>query len=168
MDLKIYIPPALYTCTLLTHWVHQTSHQPSLCNPSQIGGMMGQPESSVLNSLDGKLYDHEMEQTRIYNECFTESGKEREPFFCCIVNICRSTTLWFYKRIFPSYLDILKWIYFWKRSLKAQGKSRKQWISALHHWEDSSVSVLELFDWDKSPAPETGRHFLSKGRVTAV
>ena len=33
---------------------------------------MEQPESSVLNSLDGKLYDHEMEQTRIYNECFSQ------------------------------------------------------------------------------------------------
>ena len=39
---------------------------------------MEQPESSVLNSLDGKLYDHEMEQTRIYNECFSLREERRE------------------------------------------------------------------------------------------
>ena len=168
MDLKKDIPPALYTCTLLTHWVHQTSHQPSLCNPSQIGGMMGQPESSVLNSLDGKLYDHEMEQTRIYNECFTESGREREPFFCCIVNICRSTTLWFYETIFPLSLDIVKWS-FRKWSLAAQGKCQETVNICITPWEDSSVSVLELFDWDKSLASETGRHNpQSKRGVSAV
>ena len=43
--------------------------------------MMEQTKSSDLNSLDGKLYDHEMEQTRIYNEFIIKRAEWKENNF---------------------------------------------------------------------------------------